>query len=236
MRISEKRGGNFQPHPDTEGSSIKAVCVDVTPSKLVQTEWGDKKKFKLVFETEVLDDNDNRYCVWSRSYTESLNEKAAFRKDVKKMFGRDLTTTELADFDCECLIGMGAKLIIEHEIGKDGNTYANISFIAPDKDKDKLTISGKYIRVQDREERPADGKPAAKSATADTGSWQDVVIHIGKNKGNKLGDVEDADVQALIDHWLPKAQQAGNPPDSQLVAALLDVKELIESNAEGISF
>jgi len=194
MKLSEKRNSNFTPHPETDGP-IKAVLVDVTELKKRMTQYGEKDEFRLVFETEVIDEeNDRRFCIWSRGYTPSLNEKAALRKDLKKMMGRDLTQLELDEFDLEALIGHGVKLIIQHET-KDDRTYANISFMSPDKDK-ALKPSGKYIRVRDRD---TDAPTEQTEAKAEESGWESVVVHVGKYKGKKLGEVDEAGVAKLID-------------------------------------
>ena len=237
MKLSEKKSSNFTPHPDTDGSPIKAVIVDITELKKRQTAFGEKEVFRLVFETEAFDaENDRRFCIWSRGYTPSLNEKAALRKDLKKMMGRELTSAELNEFDVESMIGFGVKMIVQHE-HKDDKTYANISFIAPDKEK-ALKPSGKYTRIKDREEksdsydrtdRADDGgtEPAASG-------WEAVVVHVGKHKGKKLADVDEAGVKILIEKWLPTAKVAKNLEDAGLVAALDELAALL--NADDIPY
>jgi hypothetical protein len=186
------------------------------------TQYGNKEEFRLVFETECMDEeNDRRFCIWSRGYTPSLNEKAALRKDLKKMMGRELTQLELDEFDLEGLIGHGVKLIIQHE-HKDDKTYANISFIAPDKDK-ALKPSGKYIRVRDRDTEGTEQT----EAKAEASGWESVVVHIGKYKGNKLGSVDEAGVAKLIEGWLPKAKAGGKAEDAALVAALTELADIL---------
>jgi hypothetical protein len=227
MKLSEKKQSNFTPHPDTDGSPIKAVIVDITDLKKRMTDFGEKEEFRLVFETEAFDaENDRQFCIWSRGYTPSLNEKAALRKDLKKMMGRELTSAELNEFDVESMIGFGVKMIVQHEQVAD-KTYANISFIAPDKDK-ALKPSGSYTRIKDREEKsdaPAVSKPepaASKTEPAASG-WAAVVIHVGKHKGKKLGalvDEDDAAVKLLMSKWLPQAKAAKNLEDAGLIAAL----------------
>ena len=223
MKLSEKRNSNFTPHPETDGP-IKAVLVDVTELKKRTTQYGDKDEFRLVFETECEDEeNDRRFCIWSRGYTPSLNEKAALRKDLKKMMGRDLTQLELDEFDMESLIGHGVKLIIQHE-HKDDKTYANISFIAPDKDK-ALKPSGKYIRVRDRDTDKA--APAQTEAKAEASGWESVVVHVGKYKGKALGEVDEVGAGSLISNWLPKAKAGGKAEDAALVAALTELDGIL---------
>lgn len=220
MKLSEKKNTSFTPHPETDGP-IKAVLVDITDLKKRITQYGEKDEFRLVFETEVMDEeNDRRFCIWSRGYTPSLNEKAALRKDLKKLMGRDLTQAELDEFDLEALIGHGVKLIIQHET-KDDRTYANISFMAPDKDK-ALKPSGKYTRIRDRE---VDGAVPQDKATGT--SWESVIIHVGKYKGKALGEVNEAGVATLIEKWLPKAVADGKAEDKALAAALTELSALL---------
>jgi hypothetical protein len=137
------------------------------------------------------------------------------------MMGRDLTLNELDEFDLEDLIGHGIKLIIQHE-HKDDKTYANISFMSPDKDK-ALKASGKYIRIRDRE---ADG-PKPPAPEADASGWESIIVHIGKYKGKALGSVDEAGVTALIENWLPKAVAGGKADDAALVAGLLELQALL---------
>ena len=223
MKLSEKRNSNFTPHPETDGP-IKAVLVDVTELKKRMTQYGEKDEFRLVFETECEDEeNDRRFCIWSRGYTPSLNEKAALRKDLKKIMGRDLTKLELEEFDLESLIGHGVKLIIQHE-HKDDKTYANISFIAPDKDK-ALKPSGKFIRQRDRD---TDAPAEQTEAKAEASGWESVIVHVGKYKGKKLGEVDEVGVASLISNWLPKAKNNANTIDDHaLVVALTELDDIL---------
>ena len=64
MKLSEKKGsGDFTPHPETEGT-VKAVIVDITPLKKVQSEFGERDVFRIVYESEVTDDEGKRFCMW----------------------------------------------------------------------------------------------------------------------------------------------------------------------------
>ena len=223
MKLSEKKNTAFTPHPETEGP-IKAVLVDVTELKKRMTQYGEKDEFRLVFETEVMDEeNDRRFCIWSRGYTPSLNEKAALRRDLKKLMGRDLTSLELDEFDLEGLIGHGVKLIIQHET-KEDRTYANISFMAPDRDKTTLKPSGKYTRIRDRE---TDGASSDAEKKTEEPGWETVMVHIGKYKGKLLGEVDEAGVATLIEKWLPKAVADGKAEDAPLAAALTELSALL---------
>jgi len=103
--LSKKSGGDFVPHPETDGL-IRAVIVDVTAPKKVQSQFGEREVFKLVYESEIADETGRPFAVWSFPYTPSLNEKANFRKDLKKIRGRDLTADEELHFPVDSLIGL----------------------------------------------------------------------------------------------------------------------------------
>jgi hypothetical protein len=135
--------------------------------------------------------------------------------------GRELTQLELDEFDLEGLIGHGVKLIIQHE-HKDDKTYANISFIAPDKDK-AIKPSGKYIRVRDRDTEGAEHT----EAKAEASGWESVVVHVGKYKGKKLGEVDEVGAGSLISNWLPKAKAGGKAEEAALVAALTELDGIL---------
>lgn len=229
MKLIAKKGGDFVPHPITP-KPVKAVIIDVTPSRKVQTQYGEKEKFQLVYETEVLKENGDQYCVWSQGYTESISEKSNFRKDLKFILDRDLTAAEVDEgFDTECLIGRGVQLKVNHS-EYNGTTYANISLLFKDPDE-PLKPSGKYIRVKDRDTNGApQSAPAAPSkapAKDDRAAWQKVIVHLGKHTGKALGDVDEEGVELLISKWLPQAIKSNKSEDALLIAALTEVQALL---------
>ena len=224
MKIKHN-GSNFEPCPEFTG---KGVCVDATPLCKQQSQYGERDVFKLVFEVDLLKDDGSRFCVWSKQFTPSLNEKANLRKFVRGWFGRDLSKAELDDFDTECLIGKPAQLVVVQE-HKDTETYANIAACTPDKSGAPLTPSGKYVRVKDR----ATGGPASEGGAQgnyrrteqpanDGGDLGATKIHVGRCKGLEVRDLAPEQVQALIQHWLPAAKANPKPlaDDKRLVAAL----------------
>jgi hypothetical protein len=239
MKLSKNSGGDFAPHPETDGP-IQAVIVDVTPLKKVDTAYGPKEKFRLVFETAMKRDDGTNWHVWSSGYTPTLNEKATFRKDLKRMFGRDLTAQEENEFDTESLIGLPVSLIIVHE-HKDDKTYANIAFMAPDKSGKPLQPCGKYIRVQDREGKgggaeqgeKAGYRRAEQDAEAGRDDWQKTKVHVGKHAGVDLGDLDADAVKNLIEKWLPKHKENTKPTadDKRLAAALVEAEKLLAAPA-----
>src|SRR5262245_16812344 len=112
----------FEPCPEYTG---RAVCVDCTPLKKHQSQFGERDVFKLVFEPAIERDDGSRPCVWSRNFTPTLNEKSNLRKFLRGWFGRDMSKAELDNFDTESLIGKTAHIVVVHE-HKDSETFANI--------------------------------------------------------------------------------------------------------------
>ena len=95
--------------------------------------------------------------------------------------------------------------------------------MAPDKDK-ALKPSGKYIRQRDRSDRELDGQTEAK---AEASGWESVIVHVGKYKGHKLGQVDEGGVAKLIEGWLPKAKADGKAEDAALIAALTELADIL---------
>ena len=226
MRI-KTNSGNFQPCPEYTGS---AVLVDVTPLKTVQTQYGPKEKFRFVFEIGETNDDGTPWCVWSAPFTPSYHENAALRPFLRKWMGRELTADEVKNFDTEELLGRAAHITVIHE-HSDGEVYANIALIQPDKSAQPLTPSGKFVRMKDRSAAPTGqnaGAPGSggyrrtqqvADASGDLGATK---IHVGKCKGLEVRDLSPEQVGALIENWLPTAKANAKPTadDKRLMAAL----------------
>ena len=128
--------------------------------------------------------------------------------------------------------------MIAHEEGKNGQIYATIALIKPD--PKPLKPSGKYVRVQDREEKGGEGagtKSGYRNAPKEDGraDWQKTKVHVGKHKGVDLGDLEQEAVDALIEKWLPIHEKNAKPTadDKRLAAALKEVQALLAATAAG---
>jgi len=204
--------------------------------------------FKLVFEVDEKREDGKPFCVWSRPYTPSLNEKANLRKDLKKWMGRDLNAQELQEFDTETLLGKPAFLIVTHTEGNNGETYSNIDAILPHKEMhgDPLGPSGSYVRKKDREDKQAADsgtgaayRSAEKIKDSDTGEaagrvdWMTTEVHVGKHAGVQLGDLDAEAVVALLKHWVPAYKQLEKPKaaDKRLAAALDEAKKALSEAA-----
>ncbi len=232
MKINASNG-NFEPCPEFTG---RAVCVDVTPLRKQQSEFGERNVFKVVFEVDKEREDKTRFAVWSKNFTPTLNEKANFRKFLRGWFGRDLTQAELSDFDTETLIGKTANLVVLHE-HKDGKVYSNLIACTPDKSGNPLQPSGTFVRRKDRTDSDAGEQAEAAPAGASNGggyrrSQQPagagatehgaVKIHVGRCAGLELRDLSEEQVNALVEKWLPGAKSAAKQTadDKRLIAAL----------------
>ena len=224
MKI-KSNSGNFKPHPEYTGP---AVLVDVTPLKTVQTQYGPKEKFRFVFETGETKDDGTPWCVWSAPFTPSYHENSALRPFLRKWMGRELSPAEVEKFDLEEMVGRPAHITVIHE-HSEGEVYANIALITPDKSAEPLTPSGKFVRMKDRPAAPAGNGAGAQGGyrraepAADTGG--DLLatkIHVGKCKGLDVRDLSPEQVGALVANWLPTAKANAKPTadDRRLIAAL----------------
>ena len=216
MKI-KANNNDFEPCPEYTG---KGVCVDVTPLRKQQSQYGERDVFKIVFETNTEKDDGSPYCVWSTNFSPTLNEKSGLRKFLRGWFGRDLSKAELEDFDTETLIGKPAQLVVVHQ-HKEGKVYANIAACTPDKSNEPLKLSGKFVRAQDRNTSP---HPSPQSGEGARGGYRraqqpteagsehaSVKIHVGKCKGLELRDLATEQVQALVGSWLPNAKANAKP-------------------------
>ena len=231
MKLSSKSNKPFDPHPEFSGLG---VCVDVTPLKTVPSDYGPRQVFRLVFETQCLREDGKPHLVWSRAFTPTVGEKAALRAFLKQWFGRDLSQTELDEFDTDTLIGRVASLVIVHNTGKDGTVFANIGLIRPDKTGASLKPSGSYIRVKDRKDDDASYKRVEQpGATQPAGDWRYVKVHVGKHQGVELCELDREAVRSLHELWLPKARTMPKPlkADRELMAALEEAAVALGLNA-----
>jgi hypothetical protein len=231
MKI-KANNSDFEPCPEFTG---KAVCVDVTPLRKQQSQYGERNVFRIVFEVDTEKEDGAPYAVWSSNFTPTLNEKASLRKFLRGWFGRDLSTAELEDFDTEILIGKPAQLVVVHE-HKDAKVYANIAACTPDKSGEPLKASGKFTRAKDRPTSVGGSAAgAAGNGAGQQGGYRraqqpaeagnehaSVKIHVGKCKGLELRDLATEQVQALVGNWLPTAKANAKPSadDKRLIAAL----------------
>lgn len=216
-------GGNFTPCPEYTG---RAVCVDITPLKTYETEYGPKQKFKIAFELDLIDQSRNPAQPWvvmTAPMTASLHEKAGLTKFLKDWHGRALTAEETVSLNLDSLIGRPATVVIVHEQSRDGTkTFSNIKLIMPHKSGEPLKPSGLWVRLEDRPPREDDQVKIVVPATAAPVKIGEVKVHVGKFKGVPLSELTTDAVRGLAEHWLPKAKVSPgkSPEDIALIAAV----------------
>ncbi len=217
MKI-KTNSGKFQPCPEYTGP---AVLVDVTPLKTVQTQFGPKEKFRFVFEIGATKDDGTPWSVWSPPFTPTYHENSALRPFLKKLMGRELTLEEAKEFDLESLLGRPAHITVIHE-HSDGEVYANIALIQPDKSAQPLKPSGKFVRLKDRPPKDTSGYRRAEQSSGGGSDLLATKIHVGRCQGLEVRDLSPEQVEALVTNWLPVAKAKAKPTadDKRLIAAL----------------
>jgi len=226
-------GGTFTPCPEYTG---RAVCVDITPLKAYETEYGTKQKFKIAFELDLIDQSRNPVQPWlvtTAPMTPSLHEKAGLTKFLKDWHGRALTPEETVSLNLDSLIGKPATVVIVHEQSRDGTkTFSNIKLIMPHKSGEPLKPSGLWVRLEDRPPREDGQVKTVVPATAAPVKIADIKVHVGKFRGVPLSELTPDAVRGLAEHWLPKAKVSSGktPDDIALIAAV--TKRIDEINAQ----
>lgn len=225
----------FTPHPITP-DPIRAVIVDVTPPEKRDGKFGPKIEFRIVYETELKREDGSPQCVWSRGYTLSLDKKANLRKDVERILNRPLADGE--SIDTESLIGMPVKLSVTHS-EHDGDTFANIDYLKGYTGNDPLKPSGLFKRKKDRDSDSSDGKGSsyvkteapAETTPATSTAWTECKVHVGRFTGQTLGAIPTEGVEALLEHWMPKAAADPKPTadDKRLFAALNEAAKVLKA-------
>ena len=234
ITVSTKQtGGTFTPCPEYTG---RAVCVDITPLKAYETEYGVKQKFKIAFELDMIDKTRTPVQPWvvmTAPMTASLHEKAGLTKFLKDWHGRALTAEETTSLNLDSLIGRPATVVIVHELSKDGTkTFSNIKLIMPHKAGEALKPSGLWVRMEDRP--PKDDQVTTITPDGSTKRLPDLSatqVHVGKFKGVPISELTDAAVQGLAERWLPKAKisPGKTEEDKQLMAAIGERLEQINA-------
>lgn len=136
MELTNKFTSTYVPCPE---GVHNAVCVDLIDLGIVDTQWGDKHKLRIVFETEGKKDDGSPYTI-SKSFTASLNPKATLAQFLSKWRGKIIAEGETIDLSR--LIGVSATLVVSHVTNDDGKTFANIDAVS--KPTKKSAPSGSY--------------------------------------------------------------------------------------------
>lgn len=135
----------------------QAVAVDVVDLGLVDTQWGQKHRVRIIWQLEHVNPDTKKRFEVRRDFGLSLSEKSHLRPTLEAWRGRKFTKEELEGFDLEKLLGANCQVQVVHNITEDGNTYANIQAVVPlGKGMVKLSPDN-YVRVKDRPKQQGNG-------------------------------------------------------------------------------
>jgi hypothetical protein len=135
--IASASGGTFKPVP--AGMHL-ARCYRIIDLGTQKTEYQGKVNFQrkvmLGFEVHGEDAQgeplraENGPMVISKTYTLSLNDKAALRADLVAWRGRDFTAEEARGFDLKNVLSAWCMITVA-TIERDGKEYSNITGLNP---------------------------------------------------------------------------------------------------------
>jgi hypothetical protein len=129
----------------SEGEHV-CVLADVIDLGTVQSSYGPREKVRLVWLVSERG-TDGKLLSVVQTFNKTLHEKSGLRKALKSILGTDPGDT----FDLEKLVGVNARLVIEHN-EHDGKVYANVTAILRlPKDGVPIEIPNSYVRRKDRD-------------------------------------------------------------------------------------
>lgn len=123
-------GTHFEIIPE---DTYTAICCEVIDLGLQENKTYDKVQPKVLIgwelpELQVEINGEMKPRIFTKQYTNSLNDKATLRKDLVAWRGKQFTEEELKGFDVSKLLGVPCLLQIVHTKSGD-RTYANLGGI-----------------------------------------------------------------------------------------------------------
>jgi len=97
-----------------------AICTEVTEPEVVTTNFGDRPVIRIYWDLDKEREDGKRHRI-GRTFTASLHPKSNLGRFLEVWMGR--TPTHLKE---DTLVGRRAYLVVTHETGRDGNTYAKV--------------------------------------------------------------------------------------------------------------
>jgi len=138
---SDSGGGSFKRVPAGVFIGRCYSLIDLG-TQLTDGQYGQKQQHKIRISWELFGDDDQGNPLTvdvegvempmtiSKSYTVSLHEKAAMRRDLAAWRGRDFTEEEAKAFDVSKLIGVYCMLNVTTS-ETNSKTYSNVAGITP---------------------------------------------------------------------------------------------------------
>lgn len=124
-------GTHFEIIPE---DTYTAICCEVIDLGLQRNETYDKVQPKVLIGWELpelqveMNNGEKKPRIYTKQYTNSLNERATLRKDLVAWRGKQFTEEEKRGFDVSKLLGVPCLLQIVHTKSGD-RTYANLGGI-----------------------------------------------------------------------------------------------------------
>ena len=149
VKINAKKG-----YEKVSEGMHNAVLADIVDLGEVQTKFGLKPKVRLVWITNELDKEQKSKRAFE-TYTLSLHEKAGLAKRLKGL-GVSIPTT--GEFELDSVIGLNARLAIQHNAATDGSgdVYANVaSTLKPAAGSQPMKVPADFVRAQDKDKKAA---------------------------------------------------------------------------------
>lgn len=97
-----------------------AICTEVTEPEVITTNFGDRPVIRIYWDLDKEREDGKRHRI-GRTFTASLHPKSNLGRFLEVWMGK--TPTRLKE---DTLVGRRAYLVVIHETGRDGNTYAKV--------------------------------------------------------------------------------------------------------------
>jgi len=137
--IASDTGNGQTFDPVAEGVHI-GICYSVVDLGTHLNKQFNKEKHQVCFtweipaeRIEIEKDGEKKDLprVVSKITTLSLGEKANLRKMLQSWRGKAFTPEELKGFDLKNVLGAPCQILVVHNKGADGKTYANVDSVMP---------------------------------------------------------------------------------------------------------
>jgi len=140
MIIAKSSGKEFDKFPLPEAGTTQAVCCGVWDLGMQESTFNGETKIRhkvvIAWELDQLieapeSEYNGKPYMLSKTYTLSLFENAALKKDLESWRGKSFSQDEIDNgFDIETLYGINCLIGVAH-VTKGEKTYANVSAILP---------------------------------------------------------------------------------------------------------
>lgn len=111
-----------------------AICVEVGEPEIITTNFGDRPVIRIEWEIETKNEEGRRHRV-GRTFTASTHPKSNLGQFLETWMGKIPTHLKK-----DMLVGRRCFLVVVHEEGRNGNTYAKILRAMPTDGRNSLTL------------------------------------------------------------------------------------------------